>query len=484
MTFNSYIFVFALFPLSFIGYFSLNHYSTVRAANIFLIGMSSVFFCYNSWKSLVTVWASIVVNYCLIVLIKKGNRKQLLFLGIVLNVVSLLNLKYWNFFMDNINGLFSASISFRTIFVPLGVSYFTFQQIAFLIDNYRDEVPEYNFDEYCLFTLFFPKALAGPILLHTDFFPQLRDVAKRKIDYDNIAKGLYAFSMGMAKKVIIADRFGELVDAAYANLADMNTTSMIIAALGYTLQLYFDFSGYCDMGIGISRLFNIELPVNFNSPYKAYSISEFWDRWHITLTRFFTKYVYIPLGGNRKGKARTYINIMIVFLISGLWHGAAWTFIVWGGLHGIMSVINRLFKKQIDEWNKVFSWLITFWCVNMAWIFFRAGNIYDAKAVIYKLLKLDFGHISPLLVNVFSTDEINIILDIIHVDNQVVEWVHIFSLLIFFAIAFFIILNVRNVNQQIEKFRPTIVKCIFSVIVLVWSILSFSSVTTFLYSGF
>lgn len=484
MTFNSYYFVFVFLPISFLGFFVLNNLKKYKFANIFLVVMSSFFFAFSSWQSLLVVWFSMIANYLIILQIKRKKMKLILYVSIALNVGVLLYLKYWNFFLDNINTFFESDISNRDIFIPLGISYFTFQQIAFLVDNYRNEVTKFSFDEYCLYICFFPKVMAGPILLHNDFFPQLRNKNKRNIDYDNISKGLYAFSVGMAKKVIIADKFGELVDIFYANLVDMNTTSTLVAMIGFTFQLYFDFSGYCDMGIGICRLFNIELPVNFNSPYKAYTISEFWDRWHISLTRFFTKYIYIPLGGSRGGNIKTCVNIMIVFLISGLWHGAAWTFIIWGALHGVISVVNRVLKKQIERWNRVFSWIITFTCVNIAWVFFRANNINEAKTVIWKLLELDFGAISSKLVDVFDTNQINILLDIFHASNYTIDWIHLLLLVCFYIVAFTIILNFKNINEQIMKFSPSLVKCIFSAFILVWSILSFSSVSTFLYSGF
>ena len=198
---------------------------------------------------------------------------------------------------------------------------------------------------YASFVTFFPQLIAGPIVTHDELIPQFIDEKKKRINWDNIAKGIYIFTIGMFKKVILADTFGNAVNWGFQNIAELDTSNALIVMLAYTMQIYFDFSGYCDMALGIGKMLNIELPLNFNSPYKALRITEFWDRWHITLTRFLTKYVYIPLGGNRRGRLRTYFNILIVFLISGIWHGANWTFILWGGVHGVFVILTRHFKR-------------------------------------------------------------------------------------------------------------------------------------------
>ena len=370
------------------------------------------------------------------------------------------------------------------ILIPLGISYFTFQQVAYLVDNYRGEVPDYSLTDYCLFILFFPKVLAGPILLHNEIMPQFRDEAKRKIDYSNISRGLYAISVGMAKKVLVAEKFGSLVDVYYGNLAGMNTTATVLAVLGFTFQLYFDFSGYCDTAMGIGLLFNIELPMNFDSPYKSCTIDEFWNRWHMSLTRFFTKYIYIPLGGSRHGKIRTYINILIVFLTSGLWHGAAWTYIIWGMLHGIMSVLTRTFRRYIEKWNKVFSWMVTFAGVSIAWIFFRANTIGDAKAVIWRLLSFDFGSLPQEIIKIFDTNILIAFMELMNMGDNMRIWFPYIVLMVYYVVAFVLVLGFRNVNEQIRKFEPTPAKAVFAAIVLVMSILSFSKVGSFLYVGF
>lgn len=484
MTFNSYLFIFVFLPSCVGLYFVCNHFQKYKMANILLIMMSSIFYAYNSVYSLIAVWTSVLINYLLIKIMKSSNqRKYYLVAGLVLNCGALLYFKYMNFFIDNWNTIFHSDIGIRNLILPLGISYFTFQQIAYLVDNYRDEVPEYSFAEYSLFILFFPKALAGPILFHSDIMPQFRDETKRKIDYNNISRALYAISVGMAKKVLLADTFGRVVDVYYADISSMNTTIAILAMLGYTFQIYFDFSGYCDMATGICLLFNIEIPINFDSPYKSYTLIEFWDRWHITLTRFFTKYLYIPLGGSRKGKIRTYVNTLIVFLVSGLWHGAEWSFVIWGLMHGVMLVFNKIFKEWIEKWNKVFSWIITFGFVNVAWIFFRASNLSEAVQVLKQIVKCNFGHIGSNLAGVFQLPEITAVFRILH-GEWLMEKLPYIALCGFFLIALTLVLNFRNVNEQIENFRPTTRKAIFTAIVMVWSIISFAGVSTFLYSGF
>ena len=485
MTFNTYLFIFAFLPACFLLYFACNHLKKYTLANISLIIMSSLFYLYGSIYSMLVVWASIVVNYAILQWMKRSKApKAILIVGIVLNCMGLLSLKYCNFFIDNVNGIFHSDFNLLKLILPLGISYYTFQQIAYLVDNYRGEVPEYSFIEYSLFILFFPKAIAGPILFHSDIMPQFQEENRRKINADNVAKGLYAISIGMAKKVLLADTFGKFVDFYYGDIASMNSTLAILAMIGYTFQIYFDFSGYCDMATGICLLFNIEIPTNFNSPYKSYSVIEFWDRWHITLTRFFTKYVYIPLGGSRRGTVRTYVNTLIVFLVSGLWHGAEWSFVLWGLMHGIMLILNKMFRQKIETWNKVFSWFITFGFVNVAWIFFRANDLSQAMQVIKQIAQCNFGDIGSSIAQIFALPEVMEVFNVLHLSEWMTIKLPYFMVCSFFILALVVILNGKNVIEQVAEFKPTVRKSIFTAILMVWSILSFTGVGTFLYSGF
>ena len=228
----------------------------------------------------------------------------------------------------------------------MGISFFTFQQVSYLVDSYRtQETRDYGFIEYTLFVLFFPQLIAGPIVLHKEMIPQFRNEHNRIFNSENFSRGMYIFAIGLFKKVLIADTFSQAVAIGYNNVENLSSLEALLVSFSYTFQIYFDFSGYCDMAIGISSMFNINLPQNFNSPYKSTSIIDFWNRWHMSLTRFLREYVYFPLGGSRKGKVRTYVNVMIVFLVSGIWHGANWTFIVWGIMHGVAQCLNRMFKN-------------------------------------------------------------------------------------------------------------------------------------------
>lgn len=315
MQFNSYIFIFIFLPITILGYFGLNKINKHRLAKIFLCIMSLYFYAYSNVSYLWIICSSIVVNYfgskLLMVLNQKEHYKLRTFVFIVLillNIGILIYYKYFDFLILNINALFNTSFNAMNLLLPLGISFFTFQQLAYIIDSYKNTkngMP-YKFLDYATFVTFFPKIMQGPIALHSEIIPQLEDKNNWQMKSENIAKGLFAFTIGLAKKVIIADLFGQVANIGFADVESLNTITALLTMFSYTIQIYFDFSGYCDMATGISLMLNIKLPINFNSPYKATNILDFWKRWHITLTRFFTQYVYISLGGNRKGKIRTY----------------------------------------------------------------------------------------------------------------------------------------------------------------------------------
>lgn len=304
-----------------------------------------------------------------------AQKKFLLICGLGANLAILFYCKYLDFTITNINLLTGSKLMLYHIALPLGISFYTFQQISFLIDSYRGEMGRYPFWDYALFVSFFPQLVAGPIVLHQEMIPQFQDIGRKKPDYGYLFSGIEYLILGLAKKVLLADIFGRISDAGWENVGNLNSIGAIATILAYTLEIYFDFSGYCDMAIGIGKLFHIDIPVNFRSPYKAANIGEFWKNWHITLTRFLTTYLYIPLGGNRGSKWKTYRNILIVFTVSGLWHGANWTFVVWGMLHGIMLVLYRMNKGWVDKLPKLLTQVFTFVCVNVAWCFFRAENL-------------------------------------------------------------------------------------------------------------
>ena len=396
MLFNSYEFIFLFLPFTFFIYFYLNKKRLTELAKGFLV-LSSLFF-YSWWNItyLPLILGSMILNYCLGLELNKDNpkisKKIILPLGITGNLALLGYFKYSDFLISNIKFAFDVQISHLNLLLPLAISFFTFQQIAYLVDSSTGGgTKQYDFLSYCLFVTFFPQLIAGPIVHHKEMMPQFAKARNKIINYKNIALGLFIFSIGLFKKVVIADTFAVWATNGFDNAAFLNFFEAWVTSLSYTFQLYFDFSGYCDMAIGAALLFNIKLLINFNSPYKALNIQDFWRRWHITLSRFLRDYVYIPLGGNRRGKARTYVNLAATFVIGGIWHGAGWTFVFWGFLHGAALIVQRIWSELGFRLNKFLAWFITFNFVNIAWVFFRAKEWDDALKVLKGMFGLGGG---------------------------------------------------------------------------------------------
>lgn len=490
MLFNSYIFIFLFLPLALTGFYLLNYLKKYKAASIFLTCMSLWFYGYFNKSYLVIICGSIVVNYLLsrLVIYEGGGiaykkiRKLVLVSGIIVNIAVIFYFKYFDFFIENINTIFGKSFVLRNIALPLGISFFTFQQISYLVDSYRGETKNYTFDEYALFVSFFPQLVAGPIVLHNEAVPQFRDLSKRHFIPQNFSKGMYVFSIGLFKKVIIADTFGCAVTYGFGTIPSLSSMDAILVSLSYTFQLYFDFSGYCDMASGIGSMFNVELPQNFNSPYKASSITDFWNRWHMSLTRFLKTYIYIPLGGNRKGKLRTYINIMAVYIVSGIWHGANWTFILWGIFHGFFNCMDRLLKRHWEKLSKITQWFITFVLIDVLWVIFRADSIASAKLFIKNMCSLSSFTINGELYDSFNLVELSYLEEKIPFLNYLSSHITGFNLWLFIFGAFFIVLNVKNSKER--EFKPTILNMLLVVILIVWSVVSFAGISTFLYFDF
>lgn len=372
MLFNSYEFILLYLPFTLIIYYQLAKRLGANAAKYFLIFMSVCFYSYWDIGNLPVLLASIVVNYGFGHWLNKNRSKGVLALGVAFNLLFLGYFKYTDFVLQNINEIFNAGIALQHIVLPLGISFFTFTQTAYLVDVYRGETKEYSKSDYLLFVTIFPHLIAGPILYHKDMIPQFSLADNYKVNYKNLTYGLVWFTIGLFKKVVIADKL-----AVWANMVFNDTSRLTMldawgGSLAYTLQLYFDFSGYSEMAIGLGLMFNYHLPLNFNYPYRACSIIDFWRRWHMTLSAFLKNYLYIPFGGNRSGHHMR--NILITMFLGGLWHGAGWTFIFWGMLHGAFICINHLWRKTKIALPKFFCWLLTFNAVNVAWIFFRAEN--------------------------------------------------------------------------------------------------------------
>jgi alginate O-acetyltransferase complex protein AlgI len=394
MLFNSYPFIFVFLPIALAGYFWLGRSSNL--APVWWLALASlVFYSVGNWQFVPLLAASVAFNYFIgWLLIEKRLRSiarfAVLTAGVAGDLVVLGTFKYAGFFAANLNAMFSTGF-IVDILLPVGISFYTFTQIAFLVDAYRGHVARYALPHYALFVTYFPHLIAGPILHHKDMIPQFESEKSKHPDPHLILCGLIIFAIGLFKKTCLADGIQPLVAPAFgANYPSFDQAW--IGALAYTFQLYFDFSGYSDMAIGISLMFGIFLPLNFNSPYKATSIIEFWRRWHMTLSQFLRDYLYIPLGGNRHGRTLRYVNLMITMLLGGLWHGAAWTFVVWGALHGAYLCVNHAWSNygpavapRFARPANAAAFVLTFVSVVVAWVFFRADSISSATFVLSRM---------------------------------------------------------------------------------------------------
>jgi alginate O-acetyltransferase complex protein AlgI len=399
MLFSSYTFLFQFLPATLLAFAVARRHSP-RAGIMVLLG-ASLFF-YGAWRPvyLSLFLASIAVNFCLGLRMEDPLRRRAVgTLGVALNLAVLCFFKYTNFIFDSLNTLTGAPLPFVNIILPLGISFFTFQQIAYLVDVMRGARVERDIVSYALFVSFFPHLIAGPLVHHAEMIPQFK---RGRTGRSSVlaARGLAIFAAGLFKKVVIADNLAQFVSPVFAHLdagGGVTTPWAWLATLAYTLQIYFDFSGYSDMAIGLALLFGIRLPVNFRSPYKAASIIDFWRRWHVTLSRFLRDYLYIPLGGNRLGEQRRYLNLLVTMLLGGLWHGAGWNFLVWGGLHGLYLCVNHVWHSWrgaaaraaatgvLAIATKILSWAVTFFAVVIAWVFFRAKTMMGASQMLGSL---------------------------------------------------------------------------------------------------
>ncbi|HWY96127.1 MAG TPA: MBOAT family protein [Steroidobacteraceae bacterium] len=394
MLFNSFEFIFGFLPVALMVFFLLGRMNRKLAA-AWLALASLLFYGYWSPKYVPLLLAAVSFNYfCGRAIAKRAGTKSgrtLLTASIVADLVLLGFYKYADFFLSSVNGIAHTHLQLLRIVLPIGISFFTFTQIAFLVDCYKRVAREYSFSHYLLFVSYFPHLIAGPILHHTEIMPQFASVTPYRPSARLFAIGLTVLTIGLAKKILIADNFADYAIPVFTAAHDGVPIRLVAAWVGsiaYTFQLYFDFSGYTDMAIGLSKLFGVDLPINFFSPYKSTNIIEFWRRWHMTLSRFLRDYLYFPLGGNRKGRLRRCVNLMITMLLGGLWHGANWTFVVWGGLHGIYLLINHGWQSVRPPSNppallgKFFSSAMTFLAVVVGWVFFRAEDFRTATNIL------------------------------------------------------------------------------------------------------
>ncbi|OBV38333.1 MBOAT family O-acyltransferase [Janthinobacterium psychrotolerans] len=388
MLFNSWIFLLAFLPVTLAGFFLLGRRSHFLAAA--WLAAASLFF-YGWWdlRYVPLLLASICFNYGCSTLLASGpaaRRKALLIAAIGANLALLGYYKYAGFFVSSLAALLAQPVPALQVMLPVGISFFTFTQIAFLVDTYRGQVRERRFVHYLLFVTYFPHLIAGPVLHHKEMMPQFADRKVFRLSQENIAVGASIFFIGLAKKVLLADNLAPHAGALFNQPGEPSLLIAWSGVLAYAFQLYFDFSGYSDMAIGLSRLFGVKLPLNFDSPYKAANIAEFWRRWHMTLSRFLRDYLYIPLGGNRHGGARRYLNLMVTMVLGGLWHGAGWNFLIWGALHGAFLGIHGAWRSlgfcgQSAAW-RIAATALTFMAVCTAWVFFRATDLPSALAIL------------------------------------------------------------------------------------------------------
>ncbi len=497
MAFNSNGFIFLLLPVCLAVYYLLLRKGGGNRIKYWLIMISLVFYAAASPWLLLWLGASILVNRLFLLRLSRPGKK-LLVPAVLFNLLLLCGGRF-----------------FSTVPV-LGISFFTFQQISFLIDSYRGEVEEYHGLDYILFVLYFPKLLQGPLAPHRELMPQFKHLSHIRFEAERFYRGLILFVLGLAKKVLLAETLGQAVDYGYASLASLNTADALIVMLSFSLQLYFDFSGYCDMAMGVSRMFGIALPVNFDSPYQAADIIGFWKRWHMTLTRFLTQYVYIPLGGNRLGKGKMYRNLLLVFFISGLWHGTGLTFIVWGMTHGFLYVVTRMWQDARDSRqnaaknrpadgnirradgtgkknataaepprHKILLLLKTaglFIYVTIAWVFFRAPSLPDAFLLLKTAFRFQWQRVGRQLAACFNMDEFWYMIKVIRLDRW--EYGHYVLTFLFLITASLIVFKAKNALWIADRYRPGITGALILAGLFGWCVISLSGVSTFLYLNF
>ncbi len=460
MLFNSYEFLLLFLPITFFVYFYLNSKKQIVVSKIFLV-LASLFF-YSWWNPiyLPLILASMLFNFFVGQRLSKKSTKNMLIFGIVGNVALLGYFKYTDFFIENFNWAFNKDVELLHLALPIAISYFTFQQIAFLVDSYRGETKEYNFLNYALFITFFPQLLMGPIIHHKDMIPQFQTKWKSLIKWENVALGLFIFAIGLAKKTLIGDPLTDYAQYAFNNAQKLSMIEAWYASTSYVLSYYFDLSGYADMAIGIGKMFNIDIPKNFNSPYKARNFADYWKRWHITLSKFLGDYIYKSLGGNKTVIWIMYLNIMITFFVSGFWHGAGWNFVVWGLLNGIFVVMAHMMKKANLQMNYYLAWSLMFFGLILTRILFVANDFNDAWYVTLTLFDIS----NLRFTNLFYTD--------------------IYLQSFYIILALFLALGCKNSIEISQNFKPNFKYIFYTMILLTASLFTFSDAKEFLYFQF
>ena len=486
MLFNSYEFIFAFLPVSFFGYFYLNHKRLTTASKSWLVFASLFFYSWWNIVYLPLILTSVFFNYAIASAIveydelkkKYFSKKSLLQIGLVFNIGLLAYFKYADFFISNTNSLVNTEIGLLHLALPLAISFFTLQQIAFLVDSYEGLAKEKNFLNYIMFVTFFPQLIAGPIVHHKEMMPQFVSIRNKAKNYKNIVLGLFILSIGLFKKVVIADTFAIWATAGFDTATTLYLFEAWFTSLSYTFQLYFDFSGYTDIAMGAALLFNIKLPINFNSPYKATGIIDFWQRWHITLSRFITAYIYTPLvkSFDNLNFHKAMIATFVTFLIAGLWHGASWMFVIFGGLHGLALVVNNYWKKTKIKINKILAWFITFNFVNITVVFFRAEELNDAIKVLRSMFSLDNIRLPNALESVLP---LNVEFGSFAQNIGGTNFTPVFLIIGFILVLFF-----ENSNKKLVNFKLNFVNSFIFVMAFTISFYKLSGYSEFLYFRF
>ena len=508
MGFNSFTFIMLFLPILLAGWHFINRVEKYAVADIFLILMSLYFYYSFGLSFLLVLLLSLAVNYGLSFLMEssgeKGQRKLLKTVGVLFNLALLFYFKYMGFFVENLNSLTGAALTTKEILMPIGISFFTFGQISFIVDRANGEAPHYPLIQYVMYTVYFPKLIQGPIAFHKEMIDQFTDKKLRKYDPEKMAKGIMSFIIGLSKKVLLADTLSKMVVYGFHYTYYLDTLTVIVVMLAYTFQIYLDFSGYCDMANGVSLMLGFKLPVNFNSPYKAATAKELWQRWHMTLSRFFIKYVYIPLGGSRKGKIRTIINVLVVFVLSGLWHGAGWTYICWGLMQGLLVVWDDLgivgVKPSKSEENsakprryllrekplfmvpRAVGNALTFFMFVVSLVFFRSQDMTYA----IQMFKQFFVWTYPGFL--YRTASQLVIAEN-YIPRQLFSQlgiqggdtiVYMATLIILLIVSAFIMTR-KNTQEMVEETKFSFKTVLGLTIVFVWSFISLSNVSTFIY---
>lgn len=482
MQFNSYSFILAFMPVMILAYFLLGKVNIICGKLVIIFG-SIFFYTYADISTFRILALSLIVNLLFAKIIEKVQWKRVFVaIPIVINIGLLFYFKYINFAISNLNLWLGKDFALKNIVLPVGISFFTFQQIAYIVAIYRKDILSVNIIDYLAYILYFPKLLMGPLMDPVDFTEQFNDVKLKRVDWNNIAYGVKIFSFGLLKKMLLADTFAKAVSWGFANAAAATSMDWILVMFFYTFEIYFDFSGYSDMAVGTSLMLNITLPINFDSPYRATSIRDFWKRWHISLTKFFTKYLYIPLGGNRKGLFFTCLNTIVVFAVSGIWHGANWTFILWGIFHGIFSVLDRLIDKYSKKIFEPGRWLLTFGIVNILWLLFRADSIQQWKHILCKILAFGNTTVSGGLIEAFTFPESKLWFKIIPYLRVLNAQVRGFAMILFIVVSFMICIFLENNYKKLKKLSWT--DMIFAAVACVWGITCLGQESVFVYFGF